>query len=444
MRRYWGTVALLAFAALLGLYFVFIETPRERARSDQQQREGRVLSLTEDEVTKIEIETPTDRLVLERGDGGAWRVSAPVSAEADEGTVRRLLSQLTSLSVVRPLDDVGDPAALGLDRPAVRVIAHRSEGRAEVAFGDENPAGSGVYVQRDDRKVFLTATTAKSTFEVSRDDVRRKEFIDFKPEAVTEIAITHRGRSVRLHREGAEWRMAQPSRTADPDTVSSLLSRLRALRATGFADTAEQRDALRVSGKPRTDIEIKTGADVVHLAFVPAADGSLYARASGDTLYRLNESVVNALPLDASALRDLRVVRAAFDDVRAVEVERGQERYRVTRGEGGWELDGRRLADEGTREVEAMIRSLTALRGESVAAETPAALPANTFASPAVRVALQGTDDRQLAAVTISEASGERRYAVSESSGPVFSIAPATVERIPSKSTLESHLAPAS
>jgi hypothetical protein len=443
MWRYWGTFALLALAALLGLYFVFIETPREQARLDQQAREGRVLALAEDEVTKMEIETPSDRLVLERADGGAWRVSAPVSAEADDGTVRRLLSQLTSLSVVRVIDDVGDPAALGLDHPSVRVIAYRTEGRAEVAFGDENPLGSGVYVQRDDRKVFLTATTAKATFDISRDDVRRKEFIDFKPEAVTEIAITHRGRSVRVHRDGVEWKMVKPSRSADPDSVSSLLSRLRALRATGFADTVEQRAALRVSGKARTDIEITAGAAVVYVAFLQAADGSLYARASGDTLYRLNESVVSTLPLDAAALRDLRVVRATFDDVRAVEVERGPERYRVTRGESGWELDGRRLADEGVREVEAMIRSLTGLRGESVAAETPTALPPKTFASPAVRVALRGTDDYQLAAVTISEASGEGRYAVSGSGGPVFSIAPETVDRIPSKSALESYLAPA-
>jgi hypothetical protein len=333
---------------------------------------------------------------------------------------------------------------LGLDRPAVRVIAHRAEGRAEAAFGDENPAGSGVYVQRDDGKVFLTATTAKSTFAVSLDDVRRKEFIDFKSEAVTDIAITHRGRSVRLNREGDDWRIVDPARAADPETVSSLLSRLRALRATGFADTVEQRDALRVSGKPRTEVAITAGSDVVRVAFLQAADGSLYARTSGDTLYRLNESVVSALPLDASALRDLRVVRAAFDDVRAVEVERGPERYRVTRAQEGWELDGRRLAEEGARAVDAMVRSFTALRGEAVAVENAAGLPAKAFASPAARVVLRGADDRPLAAVTISEASGDRRYAFSESPGPVFWVARATLDRILSKSALEPHVAPAS
>jgi hypothetical protein len=443
MRRYWGTVALLIVAGLLGGYFIFIETPRERARLEEKEREGRVLSLKGDEVTKLEVETPSDRFVLERGDGGAWRVTAPVSAEADDGTVRRLLSQLESLSVVRAIDDIRDPAALGLDRPDVRVIASLRDGRAEAAFGDDNPAGSGVYVRRDDGKVFLTTPSAKATFEVSRDDIRRKEFVDFHPESVTDIAVSHRGHSVRVRREGGEWRIVDPPRTADPEVVSSLLSRLRALRATGFADTPEQRDALRVSAKPRTQVEVTAGETIVRVAIYQAGDGSFYAGASGPTLYKLNQSVVEALPLDAAALRDMRLVRVAFDDVRVAEVERDSEKYRVVRREDAWEIEGRRLKDAGAREFEAMIRSLTALRGESIAAETRSALPAKTFASPAARVTLRGTEDRELAVVTIGDASGERRYAFSESSGPVFWVAADIVNRIPSKSTVEAELATA-
>lgn len=437
MRRYWGTFALLAVAALLGAYFAFVDTPREQARLEEKEREGLVLSLKEDEVTKLEIETPGHRLTLDRGADGAWRLTAPISAEADEGTVRRLLSQLASLSVVRKIDDVGDPAALGLGAPAVRVIAHRSEERVEVSFGDENPTGSGVYVQRDDRQVFVTTTAAKTTFELSRDDVRRKEFIDFQPDSVTLIAISHLGRSVQVRRDTGEWRIIDPPLTADPETVSSFLSRLRALRATGFADTAAERGPLRLSAKPRTTIDVTTGDQVTRLAVYQAADGSLYARTAGDTLYRLNESVIGELPLDTASLRDMRLVRATFDDVQAVEVERGPDQYRVVRREGAWDLDGRGLGESGTRDVDALVRSLVSLRGESVAAETLAKLRVKPFASSASRITLRGAEDRSLAIVTISDESGERRYAYSESSGPVFVIG-ATAIRIPLKSDLES------
>ncbi|HET8761529.1 MAG TPA: hypothetical protein VFN94_10690, partial [Nitrospiria bacterium] len=79
MRRYWGTLVLAVIAALLGLYFVFIDNPRERARLEQHDREGLVLALKEEDVTGLAIDTESDHLVLQRGDGTAWRVAAPVS-----------------------------------------------------------------------------------------------------------------------------------------------------------------------------------------------------------------------------------------------------------------------------------------------------------------------------------------------------------------------------
>lgn len=436
MKRHWGTIALLSVAVLLSLYFVVIENPRQRARLDRQHSESLVLALKEEDVAGLEIQTPSGRVVLDRGDGGRWRLSDPVSAEADDMTVRRLLRQVTSMSVIRAIDGVGNLADVGLEKPAVRVVVRRNDGRSEVAFGNEAPTGSGVYVQRDDQKVFLTSAAAKTTFEVSQNDVRRKEFVDFQPEAVTRIGIVNRGRTLRLTREGGEWRTLDPPRTADPEKVASLLSRLRALRATGFADTDAERRAVGLDAKARTQIELTAGQEVVRVAFHRAADGSLYARAAGETLYRVSDGVVDELPLDAEALRDMRLVRAAFDDVRALEVERPEERYRVSRSGEGWELDGRGLKPDATREVEALIRTLVSLRGESVAAETLREASPALFAAPAARLTLRGADDRVVAALTIGEKSGERRYASTESSAPVFLIASDVLDRVPRKSAL--------
>jgi hypothetical protein len=431
-------LVLAVVAALLGLYFVFVDNPRERARIEQQDREGRVLSLKEDEVAGLEIDAALEHLVLERGEAGVWRVTAPISAQADDGTVRRLLTQLATMSVVRTIEPVGDEASIGLSNPAVRVAVRRSDGgRAEVAFGEANPTGSGVYVRRDDGRVFVTAATAKSTFEVSLDELRRKEFVDFKAETVTEIAITNRKRSLRLRMDGGEWRIADPARTADPEKVASLLSRLRALRATGFVDDAGARDGLRLGAEPRIGIELTTTDKPVTIEFLGAGDGSLYARTGGETLYRVNERVVEEMPLDATALRDMRLVRAAFDDVQEVEVVRGDTAYRVSRREGGWEMDGRRVEAPAIEAIEAMVRSLTTLRGESIAAESVSAAPKSAFESAEARVTLRGGGDRTIAVVTIGGANPTGRYALSGSTGPVFVISSQIVEQIPQKTTLE-------
>lgn len=444
MRRYWGTLVLAMIAALLGLYVVFVDNPGERARVEQQDRDSLVLSLKAEDVTGLEIETSSDRLVLERTDGGVWRVTLPISADADDGIVRRLLTQITTMSVVRAFDQVEDEADLGLATPSVRVTARRSDGgRVEVAFGEASPMGGGVYVRRGDGKVFLVAASAKSTFAVSRDDVRRKEFIAFRPEAVTEIVITRRTRVIRLRRDGEEWRTLEPDRTADPEKVSSLLSRLRALRATGFVDDAEQRKALRLDIDPRFGVTLTTSDRPVAIEFFGAADGSLYVRADGETLYRVSERVVDEMPLDAAAFRDMRLVRALFDDVRDVEIEQGTTTYRVTRRDSWWEMEGRRLEPPAVDAIDALVRAATTLRGEAVAAETLSSAPRSAaFASPSARVTLRGEGARTLAVVTIGGAIGEGRYAYSDSDGPVFVISSHVLEQIPSKTLFDAKTSP--
>ncbi|MBI3608863.1 MAG: DUF4340 domain-containing protein, partial [Nitrospirae bacterium] len=273
MKRYGATFALLVLAVVLGLYFVVVENPRERAKDAQRERASRVIDLKEDEITAIELITAKDRVALERAEGGAWKITRPLVAEADDGVVRRVLAQLTTLSIIRPVEGVEDLAQVGLAAPNVRVIARHAHGETTVEFGDANPAGSGVYVRRDDQKIFLTTASAKSTFEVTVDDVRRKEFLDFDPQAVTRIKITTAGRALGLEQRPDGWVLGDPPRPADPEKVSSLLSRLRALRATAFLDTPEQRAMVRIDPSPRTTVELTVRDRPVGVTFHDARGG---------------------------------------------------------------------------------------------------------------------------------------------------------------------------
>ena len=306
MKRYAATLALLGLAAALGLYLVFVENPRERAKSEQRERESRVVALDEREITALELATAKGRLVLERGEGEAWRVTAPIDAPADEGTVRRMLTQLTTLSVIRPVEGIEDLSAAGLTEPGVRVVVRHAKGETAVAFGADNPTGAGVYVQRDDQQVFLTAVAAKSTFDLTLSDVRRKEFLEFDPQAVTKVTITASGRALRLDRREGGWVLDDPPRPADSDKVASLLSRLRALRATSFFDTPDQRAAVRLDPAARVRIELAAGDRPVRVAFHGARDGGLYAMTGRDDLYRVSETLLAEMPLDASAFDEER------------------------------------------------------------------------------------------------------------------------------------------
>lgn len=441
MKRYGATFALLILAVVLGLYFVVVENPREQAKDEQRERESRVIGLKEDEITSIEVITPSDRVVLERAEGGAWMVTRPVTAEADDGAVRRVLAQLTTMSVIRTLEGIEDLAQVGLAAPNVRVIARHAQGETTVEFGDANLAGSGVYVKRDDQKIFLTSASAKSTFDVTLDDVRRKEFLDFDPQAVTRVTITTAGRTLGLEQRPDGWVFGNPPRPADPDTVSSLLSRLRALRAMAFFDTPEQRAMVRIEPLPRTVVELMAHDRPVRVAFYDArggGPGALYARTGNEKLYRVNENLLTEMPLDAVSLRDLRVVRIKSDDVMGIEVSLPTETYHLTRKVATWDLDGHSLGGGAADRIRDLLQAVAELKGESIVAETLSGVPESAVQHPVARLQLRGADGRVLATLTIGERSGDQRYAYSESSGPVFLIAHGVLDRIPSKLALES------
>ncbi|MEO5656038.1 MAG: DUF4340 domain-containing protein [Nitrospiria bacterium] len=302
MRVPWATASLLAVAILLGLYLVLIDNPRERAKAERQDQEGKVVAIAEDDVSAIEIVRPGRRLVLERGSDGVWRLISPQPADADEGTVRRLLTQLASLSAIRPIQSDANPSELGLDDPDLRVTARRSSGPVTLAFGAANPDESGVYVRRDDGRIFLVAAASKSTFDVSEDDVRRREFLSFDPQSVTGITIAVGKDMLRLKREGHEWVMSDPDRPADPAKVSSLLGRLRALRATAFVDSPDQRAAVRLLPLPRARVELTLETRNLLVAFHETGDRKgLYARTGDDKLYQVSGRVLDDLPLAAGS-----------------------------------------------------------------------------------------------------------------------------------------------
>jgi hypothetical protein len=433
------TVVLLGLAVALGLYLAAVENPRERSKQDAREREGRVVTLKEDEITALEFITGTGRVALKRGETGSWRLTAPVVAEADDGAVRRVLSQLATLSVVRAIEGLADPAAVGLATPAVRVVVRHGTADTTLEFGDANPSGSGVYVRRGDQRIFLTTAGAKSTFELSTDDVRRKEFLDFDPQAVTAIAITTPGRVLRLERGEEGWTFGERHRRADPDLVSSLMSRLRALRATAFFDTPDQRAAVRLATSPRAELELTTGSEPVRLAFYDAregAPGGVYVRTAPETLYRVNEALLHELPLDAPALRDMHVVRITAPAVTAIEVVLPAGTYRVARTAGGWEVDGRPLTADAASRIEALLQRVSTLKGDSIVSESVSAVPAAGSKQPAARLQLFGAGDRLLATLTIGARDGQRRYAYSGSEGPVFLVTEDVLTEIPEKATL--------
>ena len=110
-------------------------------------------------VAKLELDRArpggaVERIRLSRT-GGRWRIEAPISAEADDATVKRMVN---AVAFAEPVDALSqsDMASLGrslrdfgLSSPKITVMLASEEGQETIEVGRVTHFGDEVYVRRD-------------------------------------------------------------------------------------------------------------------------------------------------------------------------------------------------------------------------------------------------------------------------------------------------------
>jgi hypothetical protein len=144
-----GTLVLWTLVGALGLY-LWASARAPGGRTPEPPPAPPLLRFDPGAVTTLTITDAGASTTLVRR-GGLWapaRGGRKVRAEAVDG----LVATLASLSPLAVLESGGDLAAYGLDRPRweIRLAAPGHDGPLGLAIGDDNPAGTGVYVRRLD------------------------------------------------------------------------------------------------------------------------------------------------------------------------------------------------------------------------------------------------------------------------------------------------------
>lgn len=100
-------------------------TGLDRGVDDWRSRD--VVDLLEHDLDSVEIETAEDQIRTERVNG-RWQLEAPLVDLADRDQMQSLISELNTLRISEFLPVDGDPAELGLDPPAFRVLLEPRNG----------------------------------------------------------------------------------------------------------------------------------------------------------------------------------------------------------------------------------------------------------------------------------------------------------------------------
>ncbi len=221
-----------------------------------------------DKTVKL-VDLPADQLqqiVIKKRDGSAidlkrtndsWTIIAPEQLPADRDVLSSLTSSLAPLNADSVISESSAQAAqYGLTNPALTVSVSRKDGKTDtITFGDEAPAGSLIYVQHgSDAKIYAVASSVKSSFDKTLNDLRDKRLLTFNSEKLTGIEFDAAKSSFTFGKNNqGDWQILKPGPfRADSFQVDELVRKLQDARMDLSASAEDQKKtaALFASGQP--------------------------------------------------------------------------------------------------------------------------------------------------------------------------------------------------
>lgn len=330
MRGLTSTLVLLAVLIGLGSYIYFVDSKRSAGDAEAKTK---VFTVEADKIQEIRVTTGPESAVLKKVDG-AWRMTEPVEADADETEISSLTSNLATLEQNRVVDEnAADLAQYGLSNPPL-VVAFKADGTSEgqIAFGEKTPTGSDLYaVKPGETKVFAVSAFLESTFNKKPFDLRDKRVLKFDRDKADSLEISQVGSRLTLARKDSDWTIGQPAQArGDYGAIEGLLTRLSTASMTTLVAPSTTELAKYGLDKPALTASVGTGSSRAVLAIGKEQNGTVYAR---------DESRPMVFTVDPTLVTDLR---KGVDDYRDKELFEfrpfSAERLRLTRGQDVFEF----------------------------------------------------------------------------------------------------------
>jgi hypothetical protein len=419
-----GRIGLLfLLVAALGAYIYRVEVPKAR----EEATKAKLVTAATDDVTAITLTFPDRELALRKQDG-AWRLTAPIEAPADDAAVKSLLGTLSGAEIQRSLDELpADLAAFGLDHPSPVVRLATAKGDLpSIAIGKNAAVGGKTYARiGDEPKVRLIASTIRFALDKQPKDLRDKQLLTFKDDDVTRIDIAPSGGPpvTLVRKEKDAWLLEPGAQPTDITEIRSYLSSLRSARAIDFPDDPKDTGL----DKPRLTVTVAVGSGPAQTLLIgnDITEGSqkqVFAK-RGDqaTVVTLGDWSFRTLGKDAWDFRDKTVLGFSDDRVGRIVMERkeGTGATFVHGQPGGWTVDGEKQSRGGA--IQRFVDDLRELKGSSIAAEPAADLKRFGLDAPDLRFTVLDREQKPLGTVLLAKHDG-KFFAVREGGSTVFEV----------------------
>jgi hypothetical protein len=298
-----STLLVVLLAAALGGGVWYFEFKREKPAEDATSTSKPLFSFKQEEISTLTLTRGGETLALEKR-GAAWRLTQPLEASADEGTVEGLLSSLSfgRISKTIPVTPPATPEklkAFGLESPAVTLeIKLKSGGTHRLRLGAKDFMGSDVYALVDSApNVALLPGDVLSSADKPVLEFRDRRIAVFDEENLVRIRVKNEhGTLVAAKTAEGKWLVTEPAAMKGREVETEpMLSTLGEARAEAILDSPAPADRARLA---RTAVEVeltaKDGSE--RKVEFSGGKGDVYVRSSiGPMLFKVARTVVDGL-----------------------------------------------------------------------------------------------------------------------------------------------------
>jgi hypothetical protein len=331
MRPFVRTGIALLLAAGLGAYIYFVEL--KKPKDKEEKKKEKVFAIVKAKVKTLQLAPAAGEALRVEKDGDKWRLTAPVQVAADANEVDSLLTTLENLELEEVV--VESPTELkqfGLEIPkdTVTLTQDGAPAASALLIGEKTPDGASLYAKTPDKpRVFTITSWQGASFEKKPFDLRDRDLLKVKRDAVKALEIQGKNESYALERsDSGEWSFTRPLRTlAGRWSVDALLGTLESLRMESVAtEQAKEPKELAKLGldKPQRVLRLTLadgGYKVLEIGGSPS-EKKYYAReASSPLVAVIPNAIVDDLAKGMKELRAKRLADVASFDVTGIELE---------------------------------------------------------------------------------------------------------------------------
>jgi Domain of unknown function (DUF4340) len=428
----WQTSAVLALLLVLvgGFYYVYeIRWAPDRERAET--RKGRVFSAEAADVTALELKRPDETVTLKR-DGDAWRLTAPLAARGNRGTVDETLTTILTAKIDREID--AKPASLadfGLEKPAAQVSLTLKDGKqVGIDLGGKSPTGVWVYAREQGKPaVFVLGDSVLREATRPVVDFRDRTILAFDRRDVTGVDIVTDADTIAVEPAADKWRITRPvALPADTAEMNDLLDKLSTAKVKEFVAEAPRGSQPYGLERP-VRVSVHTGKDkdrasrTLLIGRTDPEKKGVYAMREGETsVLLLPEDIGKLVPRNVGAIRNKQLVDFERDRIARIDVESPKGVVTLVKEKDRWSITAPEALPADQVEAGALLARLRELRAQAFLSDDASALPRYL---PKATVKLTLTEQGGAPTTVLLAPSTERRggqpsaYAAVAEKGPV-------------------------